>query len=483
MSAPAKVVSHAPRDIHVLGGESLIYRIAAGSRDDTPPAVNATARQGISYISYEMVDRSVDYSRRVTTDSHGVILRSNPGSLTIGGSVSTSGFSTWSESVSVQVFDEPDVIIEVADTSELHAAFGTIDAGSNNHYLISMASGTYTFVDCPKLTRTDDYLITFEPDVGALGSVTIQHQPEGANNHIWRLLTFDAVDSAPAFTAYGNSVHVFDTCKFSGGSYGIYATPSSYVRAVGCHTVGCASGFRDVSVIRSCSGTLLTKVFAYDCSVVDGCLVEFESGNGDSFIRLSRNFSTSVAITNNTLVDQADVKFIASESPSLESSLITGNVASTAGPCLVSMDYLRSSIFAHNTLHTTDPSGHALVLSKSASSNSFTNNWLYPLTRKAVKGTQFQSNWKQNATGSDTTLFPNTLTGLEDQFANNYMFPKKRSQLLNVGEPTTSLFSQGVKAKGQIGALPFTDDTDLTYVHRSVIDRPFFNFSGPTPVT
>jgi hypothetical protein len=482
MPVPVKVVSHAPEDIHVLGGESLIYRIAVGSKDGALPQVSVSSRQGFSRSSYDPLERSVDYSRRVTTDSYGVILAPTPGTVAVSGSIAVPGFGGGSISTSIRVFDEPDVVLPVSSDAELQDAFATINSGSGSHYLISMEANSYSFAGKDALSRSDDYLITFEPDVNSLNSVFITGQPTGGVNYVWRLLHFNAVGSAPAFTTEPASVHVFDTCKFIGGSYGIVSTSASYVRAVGCHTDTCAGGFSGVDVVRSCSGSLLTTAFAYDCSVVDGCIGVFKSGNGDSLIRLSRTFSNTVALTNNTLVDQAGVHLISSDSSTLSSSIITGNVASTSASYCVFIEHLRDSIFAHNTLHTSRLDADALILNSGFSANSFTNNWMYPLTLKAIKGTQFQSYWKQNATSSKISSFPDTLVGLVDQFANNYMFPKRRSPLLSSGNLTMARFSQGAKIKGQIGALPYTSDLDLTFVHRSVIDRPFFNFSGPTPV-
>jgi hypothetical protein len=482
MPTPSKVVSHAPRDIHVLGGDSLVYRVFAGSMDGSSPKVDISFRQGTSLISDTYIGVSVDYSCRVTSSSHGIQSKLRQGDAVVEHAVSAYGFSPSTGRSSIHVFDKPDTVIEVTDQSSLNDAFATINAGSDSHYLVSLSAGTY-LLGVTDLTRDDTYLVTFEPDVGAINSVTLEGQVIGGSHLRWRLLNFvpKSGTTLPAFSATGRTVHMFDTCKFTGGTYGIFATPSCSIRAVGCHTYGCDTAFKGVDLLRSCSAEGLTNVFAEDCSVVDGCIAMFVDGNGDSFIRLSSSFTESVAITNNTLVSQYDVKFIASDAD-LSSSLVIGNVASTSTASLVSFENLRDSVFEQNTFNTSHASGDSLILNRGASSNAFRNNWLFPLTRKAIKGTQFNSVWRHNATGSDTRQFLDTLVSLPPQFANTYMFPKKMSVLLESGDSTSHIFSQGAKVRGQIGALPYTADVDLTYVHRSVIDRPFFNFSGPDPV-
>lgn len=485
MATPIKAVSHAPEDIHILGGESLVYRVAACGGNTTPNVSINTAGAVTSY-KFDDVPASADYAARVTTSTYGALVNHSVGVVTARATATCTGFASNTVSSKINVFDaiEDANVIEVTNSSELALAFVTINSGTDSHYLISMSAGTYTLAGIPAITR-DNVLLSIEPDNNAINQVYITDGHGGVPCNSkkafisWRSLIFDGTGNDAVMTVTKNTTQVFRNCKFSNAPVGLRVQPSSTSRAVSCHTTACDTGFIGVNILRSCSGAGIRNNFSVDCGVVDGSLITTYATD-TAAIYYSESYYDSICVLNNTLVEQGTSPFLYVDGDTV-SSQIKGNVynGGATGPA-IRIKGIYDTSFVHNTING---GSDAVEITNGAKNLRVINNWLAPLTRKANKMTQFDSVWTNNATSSDVS-FPNTLTNIAYPFSNNYMFLRKRTPVRTDGLQPSQLFSQGAKVQpGQIGALPFTSDTDLTSVHKSVYERPFFSFSGPAPST
>lgn len=488
MGAPCKIVSHSAKDVHILGGEALVFRaVACGV--DTDPSIEITSKGAVKSKTFENVARTVDYASRVASDSYGVYLDHSAGKVDVSCTSNSPGFGSATKTSIIYVYDSVDVTIEVDSDAELNAAVETIRTGGESHYLISLASGTYTWpLEANQIDR-EGVLVSVEPDNAALGNVSVVGSPGAGRCHwSWKSVNFSrpAGSTVACYTVHPSQVAVLKNCSFQGASAGVglECSPLGSARAIHCHAYNCDVPYMGVGVIRSCSAVNTKNIFAIDCSVVDGCISTFTtSGNkGRYFVKMRPDFVEPVAITNNTLVDQGNVSFLSSGC--IKDSVITGNVASGTADNMVDIGDAYSSSFAHNTWNTTAVGGKAITVSGNVRSCNTVNNWIYPLTKAALKLTQFASRWEYNATSSSVKGFPRTITELDDPFLNNYMYLKKRTPVRTEGKDAFNVFSQGAKVvEGQIGALPFTKDSLLTSAHKSVTERPFFNFSGPAVTT
>lgn len=489
MATPLKAVSHAPEDFHILGGESLVYRVASCG-GDAEPKVSINSAGAATVYNFQDIPASVDYSVRVVSSSYGDILDHSVGEVNVQANSVCPGFSPNSVQSKINVFDAVDDsnVIEVSDDAQFRQALLAINAGTDNHYLISLQAGSYTAANfIGRALNRDGVLVSIEPDNNSLNQVYITEGYVGAlatkkANISWRSIIFRGGGNETALAVTKNTTQVFRNCKFEDAATAVNTQPQSTSRLVSCHSNGCDAGFVGVDVLRSCSAAGLSSSFAIDCGVVEGSLAVTNSLKS-AMIYYSSRFSGSVVVANNTLVDQGDSPLLRADCD-LVSSQFKGNVYSGTSTEPVILQGIYDTAFTHNTINGAD-AGDAVTVRAGAKNVRTVNNWIYPLTRKSIKMTQFDSVWKNNATKSDIK-FPRTLTKLESPFSNNYMFLRKRTPLRTDGSPPTSnqLFSQGAKVEhGQIGALPFTSDTDLTSVHKSVYERPFFSFSGPTPST
>lgn len=488
MATPLKAVSHAPEDIHILGGESLVYRVAACG-GNTSPNVSIRSSGAIKNYIFDDVPASADYAYRVTTSTYGALLDHSVGDVDVRATAACSGFSSNAVSSKITVFDAVDDanVIEVSNTQQLAFAFLSINSDASvagSHYLISLSAGTYDLYGLPALIR-DDVLLSIEPDNNSLNQVTIQGGTTGIQSNAkkayisWRSVTFDGAGGEAAMTVTRKTTQIFRNCKFTSASVGLRVKSSSFSRAVSCHTSACHTGFSGVDILRSCSGAGIVNNFSVDCGVVDGCLITTHPSNSPA-LYFSSSYVGSVCVLNNTLVDQGTTPFLVIDTD-INSSQIKGNVYNGGAiGSAVKIKGMYDTSFVHNTING---GVDALEVTNGSKNVRVINNWLAPLTRKASKLTQFDSLWTNNATSSDVS-FNNTLTNIAYPFSNNYMFLRKRTPVRTDGFQPSQLFSQGAKVQpGQIGALPFTSDADLTSVHKSVYERPFFSFSGPAPST
>lgn len=487
MATPLKAVSHAPEDIHILGGESLVYRVASNAGVEMP-LVSIKSAGSLKSYQFDEVDQSADYARRVVSGSYGAILDHPSGEIKVSSSVSSMGFSGNSLTTKINIFDSVDdaTVIQVTDQSGLYNAINTISGGSDTHYVISLASGTYDLTLATQDGLSNEgVLISFEPDNGDLGQVVLTGVVQSVVKCYlsWRSIRFSGQGGDVAYNVKDNTVQLFRNCKFESASTALASSNLSSVRLEACHSSGCDAGFIGADVLRSCSAAALTRVFAIDCAVVDGCIATYapaELADSQTFISFSRDFTGGVCVTNNTLVDQGSVIFLSCQSD-LKSSLVVGNVCSGSAKTMVSLQGVYDSCFIHNTFNSTNVSGNGIDVAGGCNNLRVLNNWVYPLTKTAFKMTQFNSVWSNNATQSNIK-FKDTLTSVPSPFLNNYMFLKKRTPMRSEGVETPLMFSQDAKIRpGMIGALPHTSDSDLSAVHKSVYERPFFGFSGPAP--